>query len=464
MKHFFSFAALFMLLLFTAQTHAQDVLGCTAIYADNYNPEATINDGTCNYDLPQLLGDGYCIGELLNGGVLWQDFRGVSYQGGVIVHIDEDLGKALVCDEEDYSEGGVSLWKWGCLGNPVDGMSCGLYQGLSNTQNIVTAGCLDEPSAAIVAYQAIKDGYVDWFLPTATEFYAAVNAPGWSSGLTSGSDYWTSTDYDAYYNSTYGSEYYAFEWDFGETQCSQMGVRTLVNRVRLMRYVNIDQNCLEQGVCGDWQYDGEQLQPETAGVSCSYELFSCANTGDPVWNSIILGVYPASTSEIQYGLTWDRDILLNVPNFYEYQGNMYDVVGFDVNGVSGVPEGLTIDIASGDQVVYNDQACLGLSGDVLQEGSYTLEISGTLLLSILGAPFSIEDIVLTHQIEVTPNTDGIPGCIYDFAGNFNPIATYDDGSCVAGSQGPCPGDLDGDQLIGVGDILSLLSLFNSSCN
>jgi hypothetical protein len=231
-----------------------------------------------------------------------------------------------------------------------------------------------------------------------------------------------------------------------------------------MRYVNIDQNCLEQGVCGDWQYDGEQLQPEAAGVSCSYELFSCANTGDPVWNSIILGVYPASTSEIQYGLTWDRDILLNVPNFYEYQGNMYDVVGFDVSGVSGVPEGLTIDIASGDQVVYNNQACLGLSGDVLQEGSYTLEISGTLLLSILGAPFSIEDIVLTHQIEVTPNTDGIPGCIYDFAGNFNPIATYDDGSCVAGSQGPCPGDLDGDQLIGVGDILSLLSLFNSSCN
>ena len=114
--------------------------------------------------------------------------------------------------------------------------------------------------------------------------------------------------------------------------------------------------------------------------------------------------------------------------------------------------------------MYATCAAVGLSGDVLQEGSYTLEISGTLLLSILGAPFSIEDIVLTHQIEVTPNTDGIPGCIYDFAGNFNPIATYDDGSCVAGSQGPCPGDLDGDQLIGVGDILSLLSLFNSSCN
>lgn len=456
MKHFFSLAALFMLLAFSAQTHAQDVLGCTAIYADNYNPDATINDGTCNYDLGALLGDGYCISELISGGVLDQDFRGVSYQGGVIVNVNTSLGLALICDEEDYSVGGTNSFTWGCYSENSPSTSCGPYYGLSNTESIVTHGCLQEPTAATVAYQAVKDGYVDWFLPTVEEIYLASVCPGFSSGLTSGNDYWSSTS---------SSSSYAYFWDSGDpSYCNSTEPKNFGNRVRLMRYVNIDQNCLEQGVCGDWQYDGEQLQPEAAGVSCSYDLFSCANTGDPVWNSIILGVYPASTTEIQYGLTWDRDILLNVPDFYEYQGNMYDVVGFEVNGVSGVPEGLTIDIAAGDQVAYNNQACLGLSGDVLLEGSYTLEISGTLLLSILGAPFSIEGIVLTHQIEVTPNTDGIPGCIYDFAGNFNPIATYDDGTCVAGSQGPCPGDLDGDQLIGVGDILSLLSLFNSSCN
>ena len=456
MKHFFSLAALFILLAFSAQTHAQDVLGCTAIYADNYNPEATINDGTCNYDLSQLLGDGYCIGELLNGGVLWQDFRGVSYQGGVIVHVSEDEGKALVCDETDYNSG--QTYSWGCYGENISSTDeqCGLYQGEANTQAIVTNGCVDNPDAANEAYQATVDGYADWFLPTPAEYYSAYTCPGWDSGLNSGWDYWTSSQ---------SSTTSAYWWDAGDpSYCNSSQSKGTGDRMRLMRYVNIDQNCLEQGVCGDWQYDGEQLQPESAGVSCSYELFSCANTGDPVWNSIILGVYPASTTEIQYGLTWDRDILLNVPDFYEFQGNMYDVVGFEVNGVSGVPEGLTIDIAAGDQVAYNNQACLGLSGDVLLEGSYTLEISGTLLLSILGSPFTIEGIVLTHQIEVTPNTDGIPGCIYDFAGNFNPIATYDDGSCVAGSQGPCPGDLDGDQLIGVGDILSLLSLFNSSCN
>lgn len=450
MKHFFSLATLFMLLAFSAQTHAQDVLGCTAIYADNYNPDATINDGTCNYDLPQLLGDGYCIGELLNGGVLWQDFRGVEYQGGTIVHVSESQGLALICANQNSN-----TFAWGCSDQNVGGTTSGAYTGLSNTETIMTSGCLSVPAAAQEAYLSTLNGYADWFLPSPTEMDYAYICPDFPTKPSTGSTgYWTSQE---------SSSCCAWVARYGDGSYGSYTKSSNYN-VRMMRYVEIDQNCLEQGVCGDWQYDGEQLQPEAAGVSCSYELFSCANTGDPVWNSIILGVYPASTTEIQYGLTWDRDILLNVPDFYEYQGNMYDVVGFEVNGVSGVPEGLTIDIAAGDQVAYNNQACLGLSGDVLLEGSYTLEISGTLLLSILGSPFSIEGIVLTHQIEVTPNTDGIPGCIYDFAGNFNPIATYDDGSCVAGSQGPCPGDLDGDQLIGVGDILSLLSLFNSSCN
>ena len=234
-----------------------------------------------------------------------------------------------------------------------------------------------------------------------------------------------------------------------------------------MRYVDINVNCGgsgQGGACADWQYDGVTSQAAEAGVDCTYDLFQCDNIGDGVWNSLVLGVYPATTTSIPYGLTWERDLILNVPGTYDYLGNTYDVVGFEILDVAGVPTGLTSELSAGGQVPYNQQTCLGLSGDVLEEGSYTIEITGTMLLSVLGNPYSVEGIVLTHQIEVTPNTDGIPGCIYDFAGNFNPIATYDDGSCVAGSQGPCPGDLDGDQLIGVGDILSLLSLFNSSCN
>ena len=69
---------------------------------------------------------------------------------------------------------------------------------------------------------------------------------------------------------------------------------------------------------------------------------------------------------------------------------------------------------------YNQQTCLGLSGDVLEEGSYTIEITGTMLLSVLGNPYSVEGIVLTHQIEVTPNTDGIPGLHLRFRRQLQP--------------------------------------------
>ena len=97
MKHFFSLAAFFMLLAFSAQTHAQDVLGCTVIYAPNYNPEATVNDGSCtyeecsgctfegspNYDPTALIDDGSCTFEGV-GNVCQGDLNG----DGVISTLD----------------------------------------------------------------------------------------------------------------------------------------------------------------------------------------------------------------------------------------------------------------------------------------------------------------------------------------------------------------------------------------
>ena len=57
----------------------------------------------------------------------------------------------------------------------------------------------------------------------------------------------------------------------------------------------------------------------------------------------------------------------------------------------------------------------------------------------------------------------IPGCTDDNACNYDPNALFNDGSCEACV---CPGDLDGDQAIGVADVLALLSEFGcaSSCS
>ena len=58
-------------------------------------------------------------------------------------------------------------------------------------------------------------------------------------------------------------------------------------------------------------------------------------------------------------------------------------------------------------------------------------------------------------------TDVVQGCTVPDAGNYDPAATCDNGSCVFSNE--CRADLDDDGFIGMGDLLEYLSLFGSSC-
>jgi len=65
-------------------------------------------------------------------------------------------------------------------------------------------------------------------------------------------------------------------------------------------------------------------------------------------------------------------------------------------------------------------------------------------------------------------TDGtcgeMGGCTYNVALNFNPNASWDDGSCdFPGCMSECVGDVDGDLSISVGDILVVLANFGLVC-
>ena len=55
------------------------------------------------------------------------------------------------------------------------------------------------------------------------------------------------------------------------------------------------------------------------------------------------------------------------------------------------------------------------------------------------------------------------GCTYDSATNYNPLATMDDGSCDITMEITCPGDVDGDSVITVNDLLALLAVFGDAC-
>lgn len=102
---------------------------------------------------------------------------------------------------------------------------------------------------------------------------------------------------------------------------------------------------------------------------------------------------------------------------------------------------------------------------------------------------------MTHLYIVRPSDEIwnepvaiIPGCTYSFAGNYNPNANSDDGSCVAtGCTDPaalnfneqavmedggciyyagnadCPADITGDGVVSVADMLNVLAAFGEAC-
>jgi len=152
---------------------------------------------------------------------------------------------------------------------------------------------------------------------------------------------------------------------------------------------------------------------------------------------------------------------LNVPATHEIDGNIYDVIEYVISDVSGVPTGLTANYAAGDVITGSEVACFSFEGNALQEGVFDVVVNGTLYMDILGSTLNVP-ITLEHRIAVVPNASGILGCVYTAADNYDVLATIDDGSCTFGNL--CPGDFNGDDLIGVQDILYLLGLYNTSCD
>ena len=55
------------------------------------------------------------------------------------------------------------------------------------------------------------------------------------------------------------------------------------------------------------------------------------------------------------------------------------------------------------------------------------------------------------------------GCTYSDAINYDESAATDDGSCVWPPCSTCPGDLNSDGVVAIGDLLGLLAVFGSSC-
>tara|TARA_B110000977_G_scaffold125711_1_gene160883 strand:+ start:27 stop:632 length:606 start_codon:yes stop_codon:yes gene_type:complete len=143
--------------------------GCLDSQALNYNPEASLDNNSCEYI------------EL-----------GVLAEGGIVFYIDGTGEHGLVAAMEDLGE-----FEWGCYlteSNGADGLAIGT--GYQNTLDIV-AGCSETPIAASEALAYESGGYSDWYLPSIEELELMYNTIGQGAdnyGGFSNGWYWSSSE------------------------------------------------------------------------------------------------------------------------------------------------------------------------------------------------------------------------------------------------------------------------------
>ena len=201
-------------LFFISSCDKGPIHGCLDSQACNYNPEATLDNNSCEYALQGYDCDGIWTGPLV----------GMEDEGGIVFYVDETGQHGLVASMGDLGD-----FEWGCYIEDVNGADgTAIGTGYQNTMDIVSQECSTEDggmAAAQAALDAEINGYSDWYLPSRdelTEMYNTIGKGG-SEGNIGGFEntyYWSSSEYDnfiyAWYvyflngNSDYFPKYYTY--------------------------------------------------------------------------------------------------------------------------------------------------------------------------------------------------------------------------------------------------------------
>lgn len=218
--------------------------------------------------------------------------------------------------------------------------------------------------------------------------------------------------------------------------------------------------------------------------SC-FLTYTCAQIGNPFWQELESDVYPQENSQFEYGIPVDAERVVNVGlTFLEPNLNLeLPVQSMTITAVSNEPPGLSFQWPS-EELLAGTQHCIPLTGTPTSEGVFVVEFNCLFVVEIFGTTVSVPDVILTHTIEITPNMNGIDGCTYPSALNYNPLATIDDGTCeflnpedlcgagtvwnpiaqLCETISSCTGDLNGDGVVNSADLLTFLSAYGSVCD
>ncbi len=422
------------------------VSGCTDQAASNYNPLATCDDSSCasSYDcnyfgfIPNAFDDNVSVIDLTNDIVT-----------NTITVGDEPLGVAT-CSSTDRvyiansKSNNISVIE-ASTGTLLTNYSCGMdpwsIDCTSNGEKLIISGC------PLNATQPVF-GVVD--LTDLTQPPLLVDIAGTSSGVVISDD-----------NS---KAFLALSAD------DQIAVVNLVtNTVEMYLDAQTTPNGIDVSSDGNWLYVANYGDSSFTIYDLLNETSERISTG-PFPEGIELS---PNQEELAIAILGN-----NTVEFYELTTGIATLVdvGIDPNGVSYTQDGSTLlaTMQGGNNVYYLD-AINHTVIDSIDVGNHPKSLGNFLISQCSGCmnpqacnynPLANVDNGSCITCDPCSHCDGseVMGCIYGFAINFDPAATLDDGSCVIEACNPCPSDINWDNQTNIADLLVFLSEFGSYCD
>ena len=218
--------------------------------------------------------------------------------------------------------------------------------------------------------------------------------------------------------------------------------------------------------------------------SCIPSFENCSQLLSGDWPTMNLGWFPGDTVLWEAGTQQTVFTAFVVPDSIEDGGLLYATDGFLYGSVAGLPGGLSLgagDVASGQT------GCWVFEGTIDSLGTFPISVSGDLVVEAFASSIPVTFSFTTVIQTTTPQ--GVVGCTYPLAVNFEPLATADDGTCIfsgctdstaanyslvfgvddgsclnVANDLSCPEDLTQDGLVNTMDLLLFLGAYGSQCN